>query len=703
MEVTPPGVAALEEDAAPPPHRIHSRSRGSGWVWILAGIGGAIGLVAASLHRSPLLALGGAAGLVVVGLALARPPVALVLLQVVTWSNISSVAGSHGGISLYLVAIAVAVLSVAIEARRRKQLRFGRSPLYRLLALVFAAEGLSLIFSTHRLSLTLTTSQLKDLVFFACTVALISFTGKPATAVKAMATTIAVLCGLTLVQQYGLHNATTFGGLSQLHAADIGAATSRHTGPESDPNFWGRTIVLVTPLALSLLLVRIRARRRWWPWALAVTALAGGEYLSQSRGGLIAFAIELLIWILVALWDHRRWLWLVPAAALVLFTLVPSLASRLSTVGQLAHISVGTTDPSLIDRVQVQEVGMAIFRHHPVTGVGLGNFEVVEPSYLGTPGITDTGSVFAPHDLYLQIASEQGLIGLGAWLLFYGGAIVIATRAYILGRRLQRDDDALLALGAVAGLVGWAAASAVLHLSDLNELLAVVAIVAVLDRGLRQRMAAEPVTYQSGPSVLELSQRRMGRRAAALSVGSVALMGAVAVAAVSVYLPLTRPAWQAKATFGVRPEPAASSGNDAYAWDVINRQSLIPTLVAIISNRRFTGDARGAFGPPAHGPITFAASGSSAAAVLTLSVTAPDPVAARRVAGVALAGARDYISGLIGIYEVDQVSTWPATQVAQPNPTGEWALAGTIGATCIAALALSSLSRRRILLRSTPR
>lgn len=699
MELVAPSSGPPTEAAVPVSGRIPTGSPSAlpGWIGIPAGIGGVLGLVAASaLHRSPLLALGGAVGLALVALALTRPLVALVLLQVVTWSNVSSVVGSHGGVSPYLIAIAIAVLSVALEARRRHQLRFGSSPLYRLLALVFAAEGVSLIFSTRTLSLTLTTSQLKDLVFFACTVALISFTEKPATAVKAMAITIAVLCGLTVIQQYGLHNSTTFGGLSQLHAADIGAATSRHTGPESDPNFWGRTIVLITPLALSILLVRVRERRRWWPWALGAVMLGAGEYLSQSRGGLIAFAIGLVMWLVIALWDHRRWLWILPAGALVLFTLVPSLTNRLSTVGQLAHISVGTTDPSLVDRVQVQEVGMAILRHHPITGVGLGNFEVVEPSYLGTPGITDTGKVFAPHDLYLQIASEQGLIGLGAWLLFYGGAIVIAARAYILARRLGRETDALMALGAVTGLLGWATASAVLHLSDFNELLAVVAVVAVLDRDLRARAGRTPVLRTTSPSALELRQRRMCRRASATTFGAVAAVGVATVAAVAVYVPASRPAWQAKATFAVRPEPAASSGDDAYAWDVINRQSLIPTLVAIISNQRFVDAATGGATTAKRDGLSFTATGNSAAAVLTLSVTASDPAVARRVAGATLGAARDYISRLIGLYQVDPVSTWPAVAVSRPRPLGEWALGAAAGATFLAGIGAPALARRQI-------
>ncbi|HET9075975.1 MAG TPA: O-antigen ligase family protein [Acidimicrobiales bacterium] len=692
------GLSTATGGAAPVPPVISApRWRVPAWIWLLAGVGGAAGLAGAvALHRTPLLALGGAAGLVVAALALVRPLFALVLLQVVTWSNISSVVGTHGGISPYLVAIALALLSVAIEARRRGRLVFGRSPLYRLLALVMAAEGVSLIFSSHPLSLTLTTSRLKDLVFFICTVALIGSTDRPVTAIKAMVVTIAILCGLTVVQQYGLHNATSFGGLSQVHAADIGSTTSRHTGPESDPNFWGRTIVLVAPLALSVLLTRVRAGRRWWPWALAGLALAGGEYLSQSRGGLIAFVIGVVVWAVVALWARRKWFWLAPAAVAVVLMLAPSLGSRLSTVGQLSNVSVGSTDPSLVDRIQVQQVGLAIFRQHPLTGVGLGNFEVVEPSYLGQPGIIDTGTVFAPHDLYLQIASEQGLVGLGAWALFYGGALVVGCRAVLLARRLGRDEDALMALGAVAGLVGWAAASAALHLSDFNELLSVLALVAVLDHQLRRRLATTPLPHRPGPSEPERRRAARLRRANAITTTSALAMGAVALVGVGTLVPLHGQAWKAQATSGVRPQPAAVSGFDAYAWDVINRQPLIPTFVAIISDHRFTDQALAAAGPGRHPGVSFAASGNSSAAVVTMSVTAPDPALARQLAGDTLSAARAYISRHVSLYQLDPVSTSPAVRVSRRRSSGELALLATVVAALAAAAGAAALNRRRV-------
>ena len=106
-------------------------------------------------------------------------------------------------------------------------------------------------------------------------------TGRYASTFRLMVLVVAGLALLTVIQQYFLHNSTTFFGFSRIPlAADIGAATPRHSGPEADVNFWGRTIVLFVPLALSLAVMRSE-RRRWWVWALAAGTLAAGEYLTQ--------------------------------------------------------------------------------------------------------------------------------------------------------------------------------------------------------------------------------------------------------------------------------------------------------------------------------------------------------------------------------------------------------------------------------------
>ncbi|MBV9660148.1 MAG: oligosaccharide flippase family protein [Acidimicrobiales bacterium] len=670
--------ATVPAGPAPAPDDWRRRLR---FLWPVAGLGAALGLaIAVATHTTVFLAIGLAVALVTVYAAVQIPLVALVVLQVVAWSNVSTVAGTHHGLSLYLVALAIGVTSVVVAANRGRRQLLGRSPVYLLLALVVTAEGVSLLASPYPLtSLSTPTERLKDVLFFLVTVALIRVSGRVMTAVKVIVVTIAVLAGLTLIQQYLLHNSTTFGGLSKIPVGvDVGSATVRHSGPEGDVNFWGRTIVLVTPLALSLGLLarwnRIRGssgwrRLTWVAWCAAPAALLGGEYLSQSRGGLIALVVGVVLWLTVAAWQYRRWLILLPVGLILVVAGVPGLATRLGTLTELTHLSANTTDPSLLQRVQAQEVGLAMFRAHPTTGVGVGNFTVVEPKYVDQPGITNTGQIFAAHDLYLEIAAEQGVIGLGAWALFYGGALLVALRAAVLSGQLRDRDSRMLSLGVLFGLAGWAVASITLHLSDLNDLLAMVAVATVIDMNAREAAARRPWPISRDLWDPEIYRPvRRARRAALLAGVSVVGLGAVLMSVFTVFVPLHRSVYQAQATASVGPTSSSASGNNAYAWDTVDRQTLLPTLAAIAANPRFLHQAETdlvGLSAQQAATIRLSVTGDVANAVLRLTVDADNPAVAQQVANSTLVVARTYLETLISVYHINPVTTTSAGKVQQ--------------------------------------
>jgi hypothetical protein len=177
-------------------------------------------------------------------------------------------------------------------------------------------------------------------------------------------------------------------------------------------------------------------------------------------------------------------------------------------------------------------------------------------------------------------------------------------------------------------------------------------------------------------------------------------MGIAALIAISVTMPLDRTAWTASAIFGVRPMPAVSSSADAYAWDTVNRTTFIPTLVHIIGNPRFANVALAALPPDTPTKdLSFKATGDSSAAVLTLSVTASDPVLARNIAGTALGAARSYISQLVDLYQLDRVSTSAATPVRRRQTSVEATLSLTALTTLVVAMGAAGVYRRRMLSR----
>jgi O-antigen ligase len=596
--------------------------------------------------------------------SLVEPSVSLCLFIVVAWSNISGVVGSHGGLSLYLLALAVGAISLALAIRKRDRSIFPKSFIYLLLALVAATEGLSILATPYDVpSLAAPTLDLKAIVSFFVVLGLLQITRRWLLAVGALVLTVAALSGLSIIQQYLFHNSTTFGGLEQLSVADVGSATLRHGGPQGDVNFWGRTILQGIAGCLGLLsLARRRGSRRGTAlWGVSLAALLVGVYLTQSRGDLLALVVMLLVWLSIVGWRHRRYAVVVPIVAALAYVAVPGISTRLSTLTELTHISSTTTDPSLLGRLQAQEVGLAMFRSNPITGVGAGNFQVVEPQFLSAPGVYDTGTDLAPHDLYLQLVAEQGILGLSTWLLFFGGALVLCLRSMLLAARLSADTEWTTALGALTSLVGWGAASVVLHLSDLTDLLTVIAIVVVVDGHLRARADESGGVPGPAPSPGPI-RSALSFRLAALGPGAVGvgvfLLTAAGIGSAAGGLPVRSVSYAATATATVRPRQAPTSGDDAYTWDTVSRQTLVPTLTDVMSNNRFVRQAESELGLSHQQlrDVTVTASADVTSATISIRIETPDSAIPAVLANRTLADGRTFAQSLLSLYEVDQVT-----------------------------------------------
>jgi O-antigen ligase len=93
---------------------------------------------------------------------------------------------------------------------------------------------------------------------------------------------------------------------------------------------------------------------------------------------------------------------------------------------------------------------------HPLTGVGLGNFEVRALDYVRRPGaLPYVGAVIerphAVHNAYLQALAETGAIGLALLVAFVLGALGAPLHA---ARRFKALGDRRLAQLSVSLLIG---------------------------------------------------------------------------------------------------------------------------------------------------------------------------------------------------------------------------------------------------------
>jgi O-antigen ligase len=221
-----------------------------------------------------------------------------------------------------------------------------------------------------------------------------------------------------------------------------------------DPNFFAAELIPPILIAFFLLVTTSSRRVRLFAAIVAVMDLVAFA-LTQSRGGIIGLAVALLVAVVLAGRARPRVL------ALVLVVVAVGLGYYLTyrpahvfesgaSAGGLATASSGRTDE--------WRVALRVVAGHPIGGVGLGNYRVVEPSYATQTLNLNFARYIVTfrqlvHNMYLQTAAELGFVGLALFLAI----LVLPLRQS--GRALKRleqagDDLEFHARGLVAGAIG---------------------------------------------------------------------------------------------------------------------------------------------------------------------------------------------------------------------------------------------------------
>ncbi|MEU4873385.1 O-antigen ligase family protein [Streptomyces sp. NPDC021608] len=215
--------------------------------------------------------------------------------------------------------------------------------------------------------------------------------------------------------------------------------------------------------ALGLALGRSRARQRAVA-ACCALALLAPLALSFSRGAWIATALTCTVQLALA--GLRRALTVgavVLAAGVVLvggFGVGSAmLQERVDSITQVAD----APDQSVTDRYTLWAAAIGIWREQPLTGVGLKGFpehrDAHAPLALSSGSDTDgAGSGFvrqpllSPHNMYLLVLAEQGLIGL---LALAGGWLALLARGLRGWSRVRRAGPGLDCALVACGLLVW--------------------------------------------------------------------------------------------------------------------------------------------------------------------------------------------------------------------------------------------------------
>jgi O-antigen ligase len=215
------------------------------------------------------------------------------------------------------------------------------------------------------------------------------------------------------------------------------------------------TLAGVLSLVLLACLPRLlpgAAFLRWTivPWLVSLLGLLA----TYTRGAWMGFGAAVLS--LLPLTRKGRWLLLGGLVLLVVGALAGPrhLRERFLTMGN-------PEDPTVKERVYMWRSGLAIWRQHPLLGVGPGELKRVYERYALPEAVKKrTGHV---HNTPLQMLVERGVLGLAAWLWIW---VAFFARAIGRLRRLppQATSERALVIGSMAAIVGFLVAG----LSEFN-------------------------------------------------------------------------------------------------------------------------------------------------------------------------------------------------------------------------------------------
>jgi len=195
-------------------------------------------------------------------------------------------------------------------------------------------------------------------------------------------------------------------GLFQFFHSDSHVAFNRIKGFMGHWMTFSGLLMVLNVLLLSQLLFSPR-HPRWFYLAFPVLSL--GLLLSLTRNAWIGFLAASFV--LIAM-RRVRWVFAIPAVILLVFLasviLFPAfVANRLTSV-------FNPNETSNRDRIQMARSGWKIIKDNPLTGVGGEMIRYVYPQYREPDSLFRNNQHL--HNNVLQLAAENGILALAAWL-----------------------------------------------------------------------------------------------------------------------------------------------------------------------------------------------------------------------------------------------------------------------------------------------
>ena len=185
-------------------------------------------------------------------------------------------------------------------------------------------------------------------------------------------------------------------------------------GIEGPPGFFQNSsdlsseMLMFVPIAFELALFVKPYVKRPTYWFLMLGAISGAMTVlgASSRGSQVALAAQ-AVWVAI----QRKLKFKILISVLVIM----AIGYALLPPAEKARLAASGTDKTSIQRLDYWRGGLRMIERHPFLGVGYFNFR----SVYAMQDFTKLwhGKAQLPHNIFIQVGTDAGLIGLGIYLI----------------------------------------------------------------------------------------------------------------------------------------------------------------------------------------------------------------------------------------------------------------------------------------------
>jgi O-antigen ligase len=219
-------------------------------------------------------------------------------------------------------------------------------------------------------------------------------------------------------------------------------------GPYVNRNHFAGFVELVFPVALVPLVLGKVRKERWIVVAIFGLLPIGALFLSASRGGVVSFAVQLGVLVLMMIIRRTGGKHALAGGLILLLAFL--LISWLGVKQVLDRFSsLQSLEATTGKRASMRHDTWRIFLDHRWTGTGLGTIQTVYPAY---ETLYDRKIVNHSHNDYLEAIAETGIAGGICCAAFLGALFFVSLRWLI---QIDKPFAAALHLSGLVACSGF--------------------------------------------------------------------------------------------------------------------------------------------------------------------------------------------------------------------------------------------------------